>query len=130
MGFDLVNTKFLSSGCSLRMVGWVVPCSILLRLWLVPDSSLCVQPVDATANRGLAPNASRVWLVSPNAFHSGWTASALGQIPNHMSTSRCVMMTLHLGRDDRGKENVVFPPFRTVSRFKLEIGTLLRVWSA
>ena len=24
--------------------------------------------------------------------------------------SRCVMTTLHLGRDDRGKENAVSPP--------------------
>ena len=47
-----------------------------------------------------------------------------------MNTSHCVMTTLHLGRDDRGKENVVSPPFHTVSRFELEIGTLLQVWSA
>ena len=46
-----------------------------------------------------------------------------------MSTSHCVMMTLHLGRDDRGKENAVSPPFHMVSRFKLEIGTLLQVRS-
>ena len=32
------------------------------------------------------------------------------RIPNRMSTSRCVMTTLHLGRDDRGKENAVSPP--------------------
>ena len=44
-----------------------------------------------------------------------------------MSTSRCVMTTLHLGRDDQGKENVVSPPFRMVSRFELEIGTSLLV---
>ena len=31
-------------------------------------------------------------------------------IPDRKSTSRCVMMTLHLGRDDRGKENAVSPP--------------------
>ena len=47
-----------------------------------------------------------------------------------MSTSHCVMTTLHLGRDDRGKENAVSPPFRMVSPFELEIGTLLQVWSA
>ena len=47
-----------------------------------------------------------------------------------MSTSHCVMMTLHLGRDDQGKENVVSSPFCTVSRFELEIGTLLLVWFA
>ena len=34
-------------------------------------------------------------------------ALASERIPNRMSTSRCVMMTLHLGRDDRGKENAV-----------------------
>ena len=33
-----------------------------------------------------------------------------GRIPDRKSTSRCVMMTLHLGRDDRGKENAVSPP--------------------
>ena len=66
----------------------------------------------------------------PNAFRYDLTALASERIPNHMSTSRCVMMTLHLGRDDRGKENAVSSPFRTVSRFKLEIGTSLLVWSA
>ena len=66
----------------------------------------------------------------PNAFRYGLTALASGRIPNCMSTSRCDMTTLHLGRDDRGKENVVSPPFRTVPRFELEIGTSLQVWSA
>ena len=51
----------------------------------------------------------------PNAFCTGLTVLASERIPNHMSTSRCVMKTLHLGRDDRGKENAVSPPFRTVS---------------
>ena len=32
------------------------------------------------------------------------------RIPDRKSTSHCVMMTLHLGRDDRGKENAVSPP--------------------
>ena len=32
------------------------------------------------------------------------------RIPDRKSTSHCVMTTLHLGRDDRGKENVVSPP--------------------
>ena len=32
------------------------------------------------------------------------------RIPDRKSTSCCVMMTLHLGRDDRGKENAVSPP--------------------
>ena len=31
------------------------------------------------------------------------------RIPDRKSTS-CVMTTLHLGRDDRGKENAVSPP--------------------
>ena len=64
-------------------------------------------------------------MVSPNAFRTGLMALVSGQIPNRMSTSHCVMTTLHLGRDDQGKENAVSPPFRTVSRFELEIGTLL-----
>ena len=32
------------------------------------------------------------------------------QIPDRKSASRSVMTTLHLGRDDRGKENAVSPP--------------------
>ena len=32
------------------------------------------------------------------------------RIPDRKNTSRCVMTTLHLGRDDRGKENAVSPP--------------------
>ena len=67
-------------------------------------------------------------MVSPMPYVLCLTALALERIPNHMITSLCVMMTLHLGGDDRGKENAVSPPFRTVSRFKLEIGTLLLVW--
>ena len=66
----------------------------------------------------------------PNGFRYGLTALVSERIPNRMSTSHCVMTTLHLGRDDRGKENAVSPPFRTVSRFELEIGTSLLVWSA
>ena len=38
-----------------------------------------------------------------------------------------VMTTLHLGRDDRGKENAVFPPSLMASRLELKIGTLLQV---
>ena len=66
----------------------------------------------------------------PNAFHYGLTVLALERIPNRMSTSCCVMMTLHLGRDDRGKEYVVSPLFRMVSQFELKIGTSLLVWFA
>ena len=32
------------------------------------------------------------------------------RILDRKSTSHCVMTTLHLGRDDRGKENAVSPP--------------------
>ena len=66
----------------------------------------------------------------PNAYRYGLTALASERIPDRMSTSHCVMTTLHLGRDDRGKENVVSPPFCMVSRFELEIGTSLLVWSS
>ena len=65
-----------------------------------------------------------------DASHYGSTASASERIPNHMSTSRCAMTTLHLGRDDQGKENAVSTPFHMVSRFELEIGTSLQVWFA
>ena len=61
----------------------------------------------------------------PNAFHYGLTALASERIPNRMSISRCVMTTLHLGRNDQGKENAVSPPFHTVSQFELKIGTSL-----
>ena len=66
----------------------------------------------------------------PNTFRYDLMVLALERIPNRMSTSRCVMTTLHLGRDDRGKENAVSPPYHTVSRFELEIDTSLLVWSA
>ena len=32
------------------------------------------------------------------------------RIPDRKGPSCCVMTTLHLGRDDRGKENAVSPP--------------------
>ena len=69
-------------------------------------------------------------MVSPTLSVTCLAALASERIPNRKSTSRCVMTTLHLGRDDRGKENAVSPPFRTVSRFELEIGTSLLVWFA
>ena len=37
-------------------------------------------------------------------------ALAAERIPDRKSASHCVMTTLHLGRDDRGKENAVSPP--------------------
>ena len=69
---------------------WASPRPILLRLWLVPDFSLCIQLTDATANRGLAPTPPVVWMVCPNAFCTGSMALALGGIPDCVSTSRCV----------------------------------------
>ena len=69
-------------------------------------------------------------MVSPMLSVTCLVALASERIPNRKSTFHCVMTTLHLGRDDRGKENAVSPPFRTVSRFELEIGTLLLVWFA
>ena len=67
----------------------------------------------------------------PKALCTVSDGASVGRgIPNRMSTSHCVMMTLHLGRDDRGKENAVSPPFRTVSQLELEIGTSLLVWFA
>ena len=36
----------------------------------------------------------------PNTFSTGLMALASEWIPNRMSTSHCVMTTLHLGRDD------------------------------
>ena len=79
-----------------------------------------VQSTDATANGVVSPTGSITYLA---ALASEW-------IPNRKSTSHCAMTTLHLGRDDRGKENAVSPPFCMVSRFELEIGTSLLVWFA
>ena len=78
---------------------------------------------------GVLPQSLQSLDCIPNAFRYGLTVLVSKGIPNHMSTFRCVMTTLHLGRDDRGKENAVSPPFHTVSRFELKIGTLLQVWS-
>ena len=69
-------------------------------------------------------------MVSPMLSVTCLAALASERIPNRKSTSHCVMTTLHLGRDDQGKENAVSPPFHTVSRFELEIGTSLLVWFA
>ena len=90
----------------------------------------CVQSTDAMASGGLAPKPPETgWY--PRRFSVMCLAALASKgVPNHKSTSRCVMTTLHLGRDDRGKENAVSPPFRTVSRFELEIGTSLLVWFA
>ena len=79
-----------------------------------------VQSTDATANGVVSPTGSITCLA----------VLVLERIPNRKSTSYCVMMTLHLGRDDRGKENAVSPPFRTVSPLELKIGTSLLVWFA
>ena len=49
-------------------------------------------------------------VVSPTGSTTRLAALASERIPDHKSTSHCVMMTLHLGRDDRGKENAVSPP--------------------
>ena len=49
-------------------------------------------------------------VVSPMSATTRLAALASKRIPDCKSASRCVMMTLHLGRDDRGKENAVSPP--------------------
>ena len=67
-------------------------------------------------------------VVSPTGSITCLAALASEWIPNRKSTSCCVKMTLHLDRDDQGKENAVSPPFRMVSQFELEIGTSLLVW--
>ena len=70
---------------------------------------LDVQSTDATAT-GVLPQSLQSLDGIPNDFCYGSTALASERIPNRMSASRCVMTTLHLGRDDRGKENAVSPP--------------------
>ena len=59
-----------------------------------------VQSTDAMANG----------VVSPTGSTTRLAALALERIPDRKSTSHCVMTTLYLGRDDRGKENAVSPP--------------------
>ena len=59
-----------------------------------------VRSMDATAKGVVSPTGHTTRLA---ALVSEW-------ILDRKSASRCVMTTLHLGRDDRGKENVVSPP--------------------
>ena len=59
-----------------------------------------VRSKDATAKGVVSLTGSTTRLA---ALASKW-------IPDRKSASRCVMTTLHLGRDDRGKENAVSPP--------------------
>ena len=59
---------------------------------------------------GVLPQSPKSLDGVPNTFRYGSTALASERIPNHMSTSRCAMTTLHLSRDDRGKENVASLP--------------------
>ena len=99
----------------------------LLSYELTSFGSLWASNRQTLLQAGVLPQSLKSLDGIPNAFRRGLTALVSDRIPNRMSTSRCVMMTLHLGRGGRGKENVVYPPFRTVSRFKLEIGTSLLV---
>ena len=102
----------------------------LLSYELTSSGSLWASNRWTLLQEGVLPQGLQSLDGIPNAFRSDLTVLASDRIPNHMSTSHCVMMTLHLGRDDQGKENVVSPPFHTVSRFELKIGTSLLVWFA
>ena len=94
---------------------WISPSASDLQMLLQTGSCPeCLQSLDGF------PQRLPYWL---DGVSVGW-------IPNCMSTSHCVMTTLHLDRDDRGKENAVSPPFHMVSRFELKVGTSLQVWSA
>ena len=99
-------------------------------IWLASSGFLLASNRLTLLQAGVLPQSLQSLDGIPNAFCYGLMALASERIPNRMSTSRCVMTTLHLGRDDRGKENAVSPPFHTVSQFELKIGTSLLVWSA
>ena len=66
-----------------------------------PRSLGCIRSTDASAKKGGIPG------VIPTTRLAALDAE---RIPDRKSTSRCVMTTLHLGRDDRGKENAVSSP--------------------
>ena len=88
----LLSTRFLGQDQLLRM-------SRTLH-WPAPDPLL--RPIDGRyGQEGWYPRRD------PTTRLAALDAE---RIPDHKSTSCCVMMTLHLGRDDRGKENAVSPP--------------------
>ena len=66
-----------------------------------PQIPCCVRTTGATAKKRLYPRRDPTMCLA---------ALAAERILDRKSASRCVMMTLHLGRDDQGNENAVSPP--------------------
>ena len=88
--------------CFLRgFWGRISSCGCLGLCTGQPQIPCCIQSTDATAKKGGIPGVilQRIW--------RHWTRSGY---PIVRVTSRCVLTTLQLGRDDRGKENAVSPP--------------------
>ena len=99
-------TISLMDGCSLLLLStWFLGQDQHLWMsrtlhWPAPDPLLC--PIDGRYGQG-------GWYprCDPTMRLAALDAE---RIPDRKSASRCVMMTLHLGRGDRGKENAVSPP--------------------
>ena len=96
-----------------------------MSLWLVSSSAFYTVSGAGSASAVVLDSASaspRSLAASdrPALRQKGWyprrdptthlAALAAERILDRKSASCCVMTTLHLGRDDRGKENVVSPP--------------------
>ena len=73
---------------------------------VLDSASASPRSLAASGRRALQPKR----VVSPTGPITRLAALALERILYRKSASRCVMTTLHLGRDDRGKENAVSPP--------------------
>ena len=73
---------------------------------VLDSASASPRSLAASGRRALRPKR----VVSPMGPTTRLAVLASEQILDRKSASRCVMTTLHLGRDDRGKENAVSPP--------------------
>ena len=91
----------LSSSAFYTVSGTVSASPVVLDSALASSRSLAV-----SGRRALWPKR----VVSPTGPTMRLVALASEWILDRKSASRCVMTTLHLGRDDRGKENAVSPP--------------------
>ena len=99
---------------SRHQVFWLLSSSAFSTVSGTGSASAVVLDSALASSRSLA--ASGRWALRPKRVVSlmGPTtrlaALASERILDRKSASRCVMTTLHLGRDDRGKENAISPP--------------------
>ena len=93
---------------------WLLSSSAFYTVSGTGSASAVVLDSASASPRSLAASSRRaLWpkrVVSPTGPSTCLAVLASERILNRKSASRCVMMTLHLGRDDRGKENAVSPP--------------------